>query len=94
MPDSRYLWHLKPDIEEGHEIVCDGYGYNGSTLYHHLNLGWSGVDTAWYNLPNIGTPYDFNVVTSCTYNVYPSGTGEIISGRVMDVEACRWPALR
>ena len=26
----------------GHEIVCDGYGYDGATLYHHLNLGWSG----------------------------------------------------
>ena len=56
---------------EGHEIVCDGYGYDGNTLYHHLNLGWSGEDTAWYNLPNIGTPYEFNVVDSCTYNVYP-----------------------
>ena len=26
-----------------------------STLYHHLNLGWSGTATAWYALPLIDT---------------------------------------
>ena len=26
----------------GHAVVCDGYGYNSLTLYHHLNRGWSG----------------------------------------------------
>lgn len=25
-----------------HFIVCDGYGYNAGTAYHHLNLGWYG----------------------------------------------------
>ena len=25
-----------------HAVVCDGYGYNLSTPYHHLNLGWGG----------------------------------------------------
>ena len=29
----------------GHEIIVDGYGYNVSTLYHHLNLGWGGPPT-------------------------------------------------
>ena len=72
--------------DEAHEIVCDGYGYDGNTLYHHLNLGWSGEDTAWYNLPNIGTSYEYNVVDSCTYNIYPSGSGEVISGRALDGE--------
>ncbi len=37
----------------GHAVVGDGYGYNASTLYHHLNMGWSGYDDAWYNLPTI-----------------------------------------
>ena len=68
----------------GHAIVCDGYGYNLSTLYHHLNLGWSGSYTAWYNLPNIDAGYAFNSVDSCIYNVWTNGTGEIISGRVTD----------
>ncbi|HOX08123.1 MAG TPA: C10 family peptidase, partial [Planctomycetota bacterium] len=69
----------------GHAIVCDGYGYDSSTLYHHLNMGWSGLDDAWYNLPDIGTTgFEFNTVYKCIYNVYPSGTGEIVSGRVTD----------
>jgi len=69
----------------GHAIVCDGYGYEGSTPYHHLNMGWSGTDDVWYNLPNIdvaGMP--FTVVRGCGYNIYPNGSGEIVSGRVFD----------
>src|SRR5208337_2092222 len=63
----------------------DGYGYSASTLYHHLNLGWSGASTAWYALPLIDTdPYTFTVVDQCVYNAYTNGTGEIISGRVLD----------
>lgn len=74
----------------GHIIVCDGYGYNSATLYHHLNLGWSGEDNAWYNLPTIDTnnaPFpngNFDTVMAAIYNIYTSGSGEIISGRVTD----------
>ena len=68
----------------GHAIVCDGYGYNQSTLYHHLNLGWAGSYDAWYNLPNIDAGYEFTSVGLCTYNVFKTGSGEIISGRVLD----------
>ena len=69
----------------GHAVVADGYGYDNSTLYHHLNLGWSGTDTAWYALPIIDTSaYYFNVVDDCVYNIYTNGSGEIISGRVLD----------
>jgi hypothetical protein len=70
----------------GHSMVADGYGYNDSTLYHHLNMGWSGLDDAWYNLPDILIPdfLDFTVVSACVYNIFPQGKGEIISGRVTD----------
>jgi hypothetical protein len=69
----------------GHSIVGDGYGYNASTLYHHLNMGWSGANDAWYNLPTIDDSYyGFNSVYKVVYNVFTSGTGEIISGRVSD----------
>lgn len=70
----------------GHAIVCDGYGFNGSpsTLYHHLNLGWGGNSDAWYNLPNIGTGYNFNLINACVYNIFPFGSGDIISGRITD----------
>ncbi len=69
----------------GHSIVCDGYGYSLATLYHHLNLGWNGLNDAWYALPTVNTAggYSFTAVNSCIYNVFPSGAGEIISGRVL-----------
>lgn len=68
-----------------HAVVCDGYGYSASTLYHHLNLGWSGSYTAWYNLPLIQAGgYTFDIVNECLYNIWTNGTGEIISGRIVD----------
>lgn len=70
----------------GHAILADGYGYDTSTLYHHLNLGWDGVDDAWYNLPNVNCswPGPYDTVDACIYNIFTSGSGEIISGRVTD----------
>jgi len=69
---------------EAHALVCDGYGYNGATLYHHLNMGWAGSQDAWYNLPNIDSSPSFNIVYKCLYNIFTEGWGEIISGRVTD----------
>ena len=72
------------DPNSGHAVVCDGYGYHSSTLYHHLNMGWEGMDDVWYNLPNIDSSEDkFTVVFGCIYNISTTGTGEIISGRVL-----------
>jgi hypothetical protein len=70
----------------GHAIVCDGYGFAGSpsVLYHHLNLGWGGNSDAWYNLPDIGTGYKFDLINACVYNVYSTGKGDILSGRITD----------
>ncbi len=68
-----------------HAVVADGYGYSISTLYHHLSMGWDGLDDAWYNLPNIDVPVSpFDVIYGVIYNIYISGTGEIISGRITD----------
>ena len=91
---------VNPDLDAGlpvlfgisgsngaHEIVCDGYGYESGTLYHHLNMGFSGDDNVWYNLPTIrlnDLGVTFNTVTGCLYNLYPTGSGEVISGRVLD----------
>ncbi len=80
------LFGISDDGNSGHAIVADGYGYSQATLYHHLNLGWGGDANAWYNLPTIDTGYiTFNVIDECTYNVWTSGTGEIISGRITDL---------
>jgi hypothetical protein len=70
---------------EGHALVVDGYGYNGKTLYHHLNMGWGGADDAWYNLPSVDVGmYDFNSVEGALINIDPQLQGEIISGRIVD----------
>ncbi len=69
----------------GHAIVCDGYGFQGDTAYHHLNMGWSGTDDAWYALPTIdGYLGAYDTVYGCVYNTFTSGRGEIISGRTVD----------
>jgi hypothetical protein len=66
----------------GHEVVADGYGYDLGTLYHHLNMGWCGDYDAWYNLPDFWAKYQFHLTLALTTNIFPTGSGEIISGRV------------
>jgi len=74
----------------GHAIVCDGYGYNSSTMYHHLNMGWKETaNDVWYNLPTIITTnpnYTFTSVYKCIYNIRENSCNddEVISGRVLD----------
>lgn len=68
----------------GHSIVCDGYGYTGATRYYHLNMGWGGSSNAWYALPGIDSSPSFNLIDECIYNVFPAGSGEILSGRITD----------
>jgi hypothetical protein len=68
----------------GHAVVGDGYGYQSGTMYHHLNMGWGGNSDTWYNLPNIDSSTPFTSVRGVVYNIYTSGTGEIVSGRILD----------
>jgi hypothetical protein len=70
---------------DGHAIVCDGYGYNAGTMYHHLNMGWANSQDAWYDLPDINSsPSSYDTVYETIYNIYKLGSGEVISGRVVD----------
>lgn len=82
--DAGYPVLLAITGDGGHAIVADGYGYTGTTLYHHLNMGWGGSNDAWYNLPDIGTFGNFNLIHGCVYNAFPTGTGEVLSGRITD----------
>jgi len=77
----------KDDPEAGHAVVVDGYGYDITTLYHHLNMGWNGINDIWYNLPEIdySASDNYNVINGCIYNIYTYGSGEIISGRITDL---------
>ena len=69
-----------------HCIVGDGYGYSDGSLYLHVNMGWSGDQTAWYAPPDFSNDnFAFTVLDSIVYNVYtnePAG-GVICSGRVL-----------
>ena len=72
----------------GHSVAADGYGYSASQLYTHLNFGWDGRADAWYNLPDVddsaGTGYTSSVLNQVVYNIFPSMTGELLTGRVLD----------
>ena len=42
------MW--ESDGSKGHAVVCDGY-QNDNEI--HLDLGWSGAGTAWYNIDTV-----------------------------------------
>lgn len=70
----------------GHEVVVDGYGFDGGSPYLHLNCGWSGSSDAWYNVAvgeYMGSFY-FNNLSEVAYNIDPVTQGDVISGLVLD----------
>lgn len=78
----------------GHAALADGYGYldGVDSPYVHLNMGWSGQNDVWYNLPMINLEDNpenfigFSDLCGVVYNITPneSEKGEIVSGRVTD----------
>ena len=78
---------IKESVEAGHAVIADGYGYDFSTLYHHLNMGWDGSNDMWYNLPDVdySRSDQYNAINGCIYNIFTFGSGEIISGRITDL---------
>ena len=71
--------------DAGHMILADGYGYEGGTLWCHLNMGWSGSSDLWYAVPDMDTgTYAFSTVDAVVYNVFPTKTGQLVTGRVTD----------
>lgn len=75
------------DDEGGHDIVGDGYGYSDNTLYIHFNMGWGGLDDAWYAPPSMAGTYNFNVLDGFVCNIFTNSAyanGVICSGRVLD----------
>ncbi len=71
-----------------HAVVVDGYGYHAGAAMHHLNLGWGGNPDAWYQLPEVG---EYNGLAGVVYNIYTNGTGEIVSGRTLDINGSPIP---
>ena len=65
----------------GHAVLVDGYGYSADDFYMHVNFGWGGGSDAWYMPPNIK---NYSTIKGFVFNVFPSSTGSILSGRVLD----------
>lgn len=65
-----------------HAAIFDGYGYSDGTLYMHINMGWAGLNDAWYAPPDFGR---YDSADTIVYNIYPTGTAgcTIVSGRVL-----------
>jgi len=57
------------DWEGGHSIVCDGY--NTSSHYFHLNMGWAGSSNGWYSLP-AGMPAGYSIINSAVMQIEPA----------------------
>jgi len=70
----------------GHSIVADGYGYDSGTLYAHLNMGWGGVQDAWYNMEPfaVSSNPEYTLFSDVSYNISPTWKGEWITGRTLD----------
>ena len=80
--DARLPVEMGVSGDGGHAIIADGYGYDKNQFYIHVNLGWAGMDDAWYLPPDI---QNFNAIDNLIYNIYPTQTknASIVSGRVL-----------
>ena len=43
----------RADNNNGHAFIIDGYRFDGSTPYYHINWGWSGSDNAYFLIDNM-----------------------------------------
>lgn len=52
----------------GHAFIIDGFRYDGSTPYYHVNWGWGGICNAYFLLDNIegqGINYSYKYTLYC-----------------------------
>ena len=77
--------------QKAHQALIDGYGYHNGKLYFHYNLGWCNVrgDDAWYELGktvDYVTGNEYSLIDGIVYNIFPNGSGDILSGRIIGVD--------
>lgn len=63
----------------GHGVIADGYGFQDSTPYYHINFGYAGDHDGYYQW---NAMYTYGMAWAY-FNIYPQATGEIVSGRVL-----------
>lgn len=61
----------------GHEFVCDGYKYESSTDYFHINWGWGGSSDNYFVLSALN-PHDQGIGGSSTDDGYNFGQDAIV----------------
>ncbi|MBQ6103478.1 MAG: C10 family peptidase [Kiritimatiellae bacterium] len=70
----------------GHAILFTGYGYSDGSLAVRCNFGWTGSgDGVWYLPPLLDASNVYTKIEGLVHNVFPTKTGYIASGRVLDM---------
>lgn len=77
--------------DAGHAIVADGYGFVDGQRYIHLNMGWGGSSDCWYRFPVVAGSYSFAYFGDVIYNLFPTNTGNVVSGRITDTTGAAIP---
>ncbi len=63
----------------GHAIVCDGWGTEDNQDRFHLNMGWSGYENNWYQVPGFTTmQYQWDILSGYVYNIRSPNFGKVI----------------
>ena len=69
----------RADNNNGHAFIIDGYRYDGSTPYYHVNWGWNGSDNAYFLIDNMrpseagtgGYPYNYSYDYTLFFGIQP-----------------------
>ena len=92
---SPVLLTILSDTGARHAVVVDGYGYEGGKEYFHLNFGLAtraNAAVAWYPLLDAhyvnesGKETHYTQVDGLVYNIFPTGSGDVLSGRVLQAD--------
>lgn len=67
------MWEA--DGSDGHAVVCDGYR-NGNEI--HLDMGWSGAWTAWYNIDSVAANGYTWTIHGAVFDITPPTNSEPI----------------
>lgn len=67
------------DNGSGHAFIIDGYRFDGSTPYYHVNWGWNGSDNAYFLIDNMrpseagtgGYPYNYSYDYTLFFGIQP-----------------------
>ena len=67
------------DTGSGHAFIIDGYRFDGSTPYYHVNWGWNGSNNAYFLIDNMrpseagtgGYPYNYSYDYTLFFGIQP-----------------------